>query len=96
LHPTSSDEAAARTADAVTDKPRLPPGGVPIVNDDFEVELEDRALLGEIELLTQLIIATAPFDHHLSTSQIDVALGLDARPGSDVDAEPARRAVDGS
>lgn len=60
------------------------------MTDQFDVELEDGDLLAEIELLTQLIIATLPFDQHLSTSQVDIALGLRTSSGPDaVDARPA-------
>ena len=65
---------------------------MPTVSDQFDVDLEDHELLSEIELLTQLIVAARPFDHHLSVSQVDDALGLrvGASSGSELDARVVR------
>ena len=49
--------------------------------DQFDVTLEDSDLLSEVELTTNLIIATSDADEHLSTAEIDRILGVD--PGLD-------------
>jgi len=49
------------------------------VQDQFDVSLEDRDLLGEVELTTNLIIAASESDDHLSADEIDRILGLSPR-----------------
>ena len=44
--------------------------------DQFDVTLEDVDLLGEVELTTNLIIATSESDEHLSAEEIDAVLGV--------------------
>jgi hypothetical protein len=46
------------------------------VHDQFDVTLEDADLLGEVELTTNLIIAASEAEEHLSTSEIDMILGV--------------------
>ena len=53
-----------------------------MVHDQFDVTLEDSDLLGEVELITNLIIAATEADERLSVSEIDSILGV----------VPARRA----
>lgn len=65
------------------------------MDDQFDVGLEDGELLGEIELLTQLMIAVVPFKHHLSIAQVDFALGLDPSPSPREATHSATGAVDG-
>jgi hypothetical protein len=53
-----------------------------MAHDQFDVTLEDSDLLGEVELITNLIIAASETEDRLSTSEIDDILGV----------VPARRA----
>jgi len=50
--------------------------GATEVQDQFDVSLEDRDLLGEVELTTNLIIAASEADDHLSPDEIDRILGI--------------------
>ncbi len=50
------------------------------MHDQFDVNLEDGDLLGEVELTTTLIIAASEADEHLTTEEIDRLLGLEPRP----------------
>lgn len=53
------------------------------MHDQFDVSLEDRDLLVEVELTTNLIIAASEAEEHLSPEQVDRVLGVDRRvPGS--------------
>jgi hypothetical protein len=47
------------------------------VHDQFDVSLEDRDLLVEVELTTNLIIAASEAEEHLSPEQVDRVLGVD-------------------
>ena len=47
------------------------------VHDQFDIELEDAELLGEVELTTNLIIAASEAEEHLSPEQIDEILGIE-------------------
>ena len=53
------------------------------MHDQFDVTLEDRDLLGEVELTTNLIIAASESEDHLSGEEIDTILGL--REDDDLD-----------
>lgn len=60
---------------------RLPPGlmtseGVR-VNDQLDVNIQDAEVLAEIEMMTNLIIATSEADGPLPQQRIDEILGLD-------------------
>ena len=46
-------------------------------DDPLDVSLEDTALLAEVGLLTDLIIAAQEADQHLTAEEIDRLLGLD-------------------
>lgn len=46
------------------------------MHDQFDVSLEDRDLLVEVELTTSLIIAASEAEEHLSAEQIDEILGV--------------------
>lgn len=46
------------------------------MHDQFDVSLEDRDLLGEVELTTNLIIAASEAEDHLSAAEIDRILGV--------------------
>lgn len=53
------------------------------VSDQFDVELEDADLLGEVELTMNLIVAASATDEQLSTEEIDRILGVEKqRPAS--------------
>jgi hypothetical protein len=52
------------------------------VNDEFDVAVHDVEALAEIELLTNLIIATSEHEGHLPEQRIDEILGV---AGSDID-----------
>lgn len=53
------------------------------VSDQFDVELEDADLLGEVELTMNLIVAASATDGHLSQDEIDQILGVcKERPAS--------------
>lgn len=60
-------------------------GGWETMHDQFDVTLEDRDLLGEVELTTNLIIAASESEGHLSSEEIDTILGL--REEDDLDAD---------
>ena len=47
------------------------------MHDQFDVELEDAELLGEVELTTNIIIAASEAEEHLSPAQIDEILGVE-------------------
>ena len=51
------------------------------MHDQFDVSLEDRDLLGEVELTTNLIIAASEADDHLSSDEIDQILGVQPAHG---------------
>ena len=51
------------------------------MHDQFDVSLEDRDLLGEVELTTNLIIAASEADEHLSSDEIDQILGVQPAHG---------------
>jgi hypothetical protein len=46
------------------------------VSDQFDVELEDADLLGEVELTMNLIVAASAADEPLSVDEIDRILGV--------------------
>ncbi|NYG54654.1 hypothetical protein [Nocardioides perillae] len=46
------------------------------MHDQFDVSLEDRDLLVEVELTTNLIIAASEAEEHLTPQQIDEILGV--------------------
>lgn len=46
------------------------------MDDRFDVSLEDRDLLAEVELTTNLIIAATEAEDRLSTAEIDRILGV--------------------
>jgi hypothetical protein len=46
-------------------------------DDPLDVSLEDTALLAEVGLLTDLIIAAQEADRHLSPDEVDRLLGLE-------------------
>lgn len=48
----------------------------PVMNDRFDVSLEDGDLLAEVELTTNLIIAATQAEEPLSTAEIDRILGV--------------------
>jgi hypothetical protein len=50
------------------------------VSDQFDVELEDADLLGEVELTMNLIVAASATDEPLSTEEIDRILGVEKAP----------------
>ncbi len=50
------------------------------MHDQFDVTLEDADLLGEVEMMTNLIIMASESDDHLSVDEIDVILGVEAAP----------------
>lgn len=53
------------------------------MSDQFDVELEDADLLGEVELTMNLIVAASATDEQLSTEEIDRILGVEKqRPAS--------------
>ena len=45
-------------------------------DDQFDFSLVDDELMGEVELLTQLIITASESDVRLTPEQIDAALGI--------------------
>lgn len=49
------------------------------MQDPFEVALEDGDLLGEVEMMTNLIIAASETDNRLTQEQIDRILGVAPR-----------------
>lgn len=49
------------------------------MRDQFDVTLEDDDLLGEVELMTTLMVAATESDNHLSPAEIDRLLGILAR-----------------
>ena len=57
------------------------------VNDEFDVAVHDAEALAEIELLTNLIIATSEHEGRLSERRIDEILGV--VESSTTGAEPA-------
>jgi hypothetical protein len=59
------------------DRQRTPWGGVAMA-DQFDVTLEDPDLMGEVEMMTNLIIAASENDDHLSVEEIDSI--LEVRP----------------
>lgn len=50
------------------------------MNDQFDVSLEDSDLLSEVELTTNLIVAAAEYERHLSEHEIDQILGVVPQP----------------
>ena len=53
------------------------------MTDQFDVELEDADLLGEVELTMNLIVAASAAEDPLSLDEIDRILGVDKqRPAS--------------
>ncbi len=64
------------------------------MKDQFDVDLEDGDLLGEIDLLTRLIVAAVPYDEHMTTAQVDSALGLDSSGDEEPGIPQARQAPD--
>jgi hypothetical protein len=50
------------------------------VNDQFDVSLEDSDLLSEVELTTNLIVAAAEYERHLTDHEIDQILGVVPQP----------------
>lgn len=46
------------------------------MQDQFDVTLEDRDLMTEVELTTNLIIAASESDEHLTMDEIDEILGV--------------------
>ncbi|NYJ02922.1 hypothetical protein HNR19_003620 [Nocardioides thalensis] len=53
------------------------------MSDQFDVELEDADLLGEVELTMNLIVAASATDDQLSIEEIDRILGVEKqRPAS--------------
>ena len=51
--------------------------------DQFDVNLEDRELLAEVELITTLMIAASEADEHLPQREIDQLLGVAPRRPKD-------------
>jgi hypothetical protein len=47
-----------------------------VVHDQFDISLEDKELLSEVELTTNLIIAASESDGPLSQADIDRILGV--------------------
>jgi hypothetical protein len=60
------------------------------VNDEFDVAVHDAEALAEIELLTDLIIATSEYDGPVPERRIDEILGV--VPGADSPDPPGERA----
>jgi hypothetical protein len=52
------------------------------VHDQFDISLEDKELLGEVELTTNLIIAASESDGPLSQAEIDAILGVVPTPSA--------------
>jgi len=57
-----------------------------VVHDQFDISLEDKELLGEVELTTNLIIAASESDGPLSQDEIDAILGVVPQRGEPRDA----------
>ena len=53
------------------------------MRDQFDVSLEDTELLGEVELMTSLMIAATESVEPLSSDEIDEVLGVERRPALD-------------
>ena len=53
------------------------------MRDQFDVSLEDTELLGEVELMTSLMIAATESVEPLSNDEIDEVLGVERRPALD-------------
>jgi hypothetical protein len=53
-----------------------PPKGQPPVNDQLDVTVHDSEVLAEIEMMTNLIIATSESEGPLPQGQIDEILGI--------------------
>jgi hypothetical protein len=70
--------AAARwqTDDVVTEEPTESAKGEPHVNDQLDVTVHDIEVLAEIEMMTNLIIATSESDGPLPQIKIDEILGV--------------------
>lgn len=67
------------------------------VSDEFDVAVHDAVALDEIELLTNLIIATSDHPGRLTQDEIDVILGVSHRHPSDAPAgEPVTDSPAGS
>ncbi|MGI8888163.1 MAG: hypothetical protein ACR2GB_04205 [Nocardioidaceae bacterium] len=50
------------------------------MNDQLDVDIHDRDVLNEIEMMTNLIIATSESDGPLTQNQIDFILGVSEQP----------------
>lgn len=50
------------------------------MSDQFDVTLEDVALLAEVELTTNLMIAATGSDRPLTIEEIDLLLGVEPAP----------------
>ena len=65
------------------------------MRDQFDVDLEDGDLMGEVELSISLMIAATASPEHLSQDQIDVLLGITpAAPDDDGPPPTTSGAVD--
>ncbi|MDQ3485837.1 MAG: hypothetical protein M3445_10580, partial [Actinomycetota bacterium] len=59
-----------------------PPRKATSVNDQLDVTVHDTEVLDEIEMMTNLIIATSESDGPLTQVRIDAILGVDHDPAS--------------
>lgn len=60
----------------MADEPLRTPSGRDPVNDSLDIEVQDSEVLAEIELMTNLIIATSETDGPLPQQRIDEILGI--------------------
>jgi hypothetical protein len=61
----------------MADEPTIARWGGQQVNDSLDVEVHDSEVLAEIELMTNLIIATSESEGPLPQQRIDEILGVD-------------------
>jgi hypothetical protein len=78
-HPDVPDEpanASERPSDIGSEPTSVPPKEDSSVNDQLDVAVHDSEVLAEIEMMTNLIIATSESDGPLPQPQIDEILGV--------------------
>ena len=76
---TDKPDQPARRPEPPTDRPdptNVSPKEDPAVNDQLDVAVHDSEVLAEIEMMTNLIIATSESDGPLPQMQIDEILGV--------------------
>lgn len=75
LAETSADQEGQLGVTAVSNEPPSP-WKAEQVNDQLDVDIHDANVLNEIEMMTNLIIATSESDGPLTQNQIDLILGV--------------------